>query len=243
MEIFFLSSLVKLFHDWYCNRNLAKEHFNLPSPTELESAYQCVETLGPKETFFDELPFHMDAELRGPKTVFLVNSNMKRFHEGVTKLLDQESLYIYCDLKVHAPESKILHFLNQCKISPNSIVVMNVWDNSLLQGRTAPTADEVGGPSGKPSDHLKDTQTRGRAHHQVEVAPYNKKFGEHLAAKMCWMTAHGHCVILISPLLRYPVHCCWIPNHFPHNFNYNLFMGEIFKLGVFMSQIQHCPDP
>ena len=104
----------------------------------------------------------------------------------------KESLYIYCDLKVHAPESKILHFLNQCKISPNSIVVMNVWDNSLLQGRTAPTADEVGGPSGKPSAHLKDTQTRGRAHHQVEVAPYNKKFGEHLAAKMCWMTAHGH---------------------------------------------------
>ena len=124
---------------------------------------------------------------------------------------------------------------------PNSIVVMNVCDNSLLQGTTAPTADKVGGPSGKPSANLKDTQSCGRAHHQVEVALYNSawfnKFWEYLAAKMCWMTAHGHSVILISPLPHYPVPCCWIPNHFPHNFNYNLFLVEIFKLGVFMSQM------
>ena len=113
-------------------------------------------------------------------------------------------LYIYCDLKVHAPESKTLHFLNQCKIPPNSIVVMSVCDNSLLQGTTAPTADEVGGPSGKPSAHLKDTQSRGQAHHQVEVAWFNK-FGEHLAAKMCWMTAHGH-LYLFLPCRATPSH-------------------------------------
>ena len=143
---------------------------------------------------------------------------------------------------VHAPESNITHFLNQCNIPPNSIVVMNVCDNSLLQGTTASTANEFGGPSGKPTTHMKDTQSCGRAHHQVEVAPYNSawfnKFVEHLAAKMCWMTAHGLCVILISPLLRFPGPCCWSPNHFPHNFNYNLFLREIFKLGVFMSRMK-----
>ena len=119
---------------------------------------------------------------------------------------------------------------------------MNVCDNSLLQGTTAPTADEIGGPSGKPAAHQKDTQSRGWAHHQLEVAPYNSawfnKFGEHLAAKMCWMSVHGHRVILISPLPRYPVPCCSIPNHFPYNFNYNLFIGEIFKLGVFMARMK-----
>ena len=61
-ELFFPSSLLKLIHNWYCNWGLTTEHvnLNLPSPAELESANQCAETLGPKENFFDDLPFHMD---------------------------------------------------------------------------------------------------------------------------------------------------------------------------------------
>ena len=119
---------------------------------------------------------------------------------------------------------------------------MNVGDNSLLQGTTPPTADEVGGPSGEPAAHLKETLSHGQAHYQVEVAPYNSawfnKFGKHLVAKMCWMNAHGHRVILISLLPLYPVPCCWSPNYFPPNFNYKLFIREIFKLGVFMSRMK-----
>ena len=120
--------------------------------------------------------------------------------------------------------------------------MMNLCDNSLLQGTTTPTADKIGGHSGKPAVHLKDNQSCGRTHHQVEVGPYNSawfnKFGEHMAANMGWMNVHGHSVIIISPQPHYPAPCCWAPGHFPHNFNHNLFIGEIFKLGVFMSQMK-----
>ena len=64
VELFFLSSLFKLIPNWYCNQGLIIEHINLnlPSPAELEPANHCAKALGPKDNFFDELPFHMDAE-------------------------------------------------------------------------------------------------------------------------------------------------------------------------------------
>ena len=243
VELFFLNELIKLIRVWYCNRGLTLEPVNLKPtfPAELKPANLCAKAQGPRDNFFDELPFHLDAESRGPKIIFLGSSNMKRVHEGVTKLLDQESLHIYCNLMVHVPESNIAQFLNQCNIPANSIVVMNVCDNSLLQGTTMPTADEIGGPSGKPAAYHKDPQSSVWAHHQMEVAPYNSawfnKFGDHLAAKMCWMAANEHRVILVTPLPRYPVPCCSVPDHFPYNFNYRLFIGEIFRLGVFMSRM------
>ena len=88
--------------------------------------------------------------------------------------MEQESLLVYCHLKVQALENKITQFLDQCKIPPKSMVVMNICDNCLLQGTTAPTADEIGGLFGKPAVHLKDNQSRRQTHHQVEVGPYNK---------------------------------------------------------------------
>ena len=41
---------------------------------------------------------------------------------------------------------------------PKSIVMMNVCDNSLIQGTIAPTADKAGGLSAKTAMHLKDNQ-------------------------------------------------------------------------------------
>ena len=243
VELFFVDSLFKLIHVWYCNRGLTLESVNLKPtfPAELKPANLCAKAQGPGDFFFDELPFHLDAESRGPKIIFLGSSNMKRLHGEVSKILEQDSLHVHCDLMVHAPESQITHFLNQCKIPENSIVVMNVCDNSLLQGMTASTADEIGGPSGKPSAYQKDHQSRWGANHQLEVAPYHSgwfnRFGDHLAAKMRWMAANGHRVILVTPLPRYPVPCCSVPNHFPYNFNYRMFIGEIFRLGVFMSRM------
>ena len=42
VELFFLGSLFKLIHDWYCNRGLTTElvNLNLTSPAELKPANQ-----------------------------------------------------------------------------------------------------------------------------------------------------------------------------------------------------------